>query len=96
MMNEQIKKLANEKIPLYNNSSSLYDIFDWIREKKFLFIEIQWYFEGWTFVIYNTTDLPSKDIRFAEPYFRPHFNEEFFKDYQSCLEAGIIAALNLI
>lgn len=43
MINDQIKKLANKKIPLYNNSSSLYDILDWLREKKFLHVEIQWY-----------------------------------------------------
>lgn len=46
MINDQIKKLANKKIPLYNNSSSLYDILDWLREKKFLHVEIQWYPHG--------------------------------------------------
>ena len=50
MINDQIKKLANKKIPLYNNSSSLYDILDWLREKKFLHVEIQWYPHGWMFV----------------------------------------------
>lgn len=87
MMNEQIKKLANEKIPLYNNSSSLYDIFDWIREKKFLYVEVQWHPYGWMFSIYQTNS--------QDPW-RYNTLSEVYTNYQDCLEAGIIRALNII
>lgn len=87
MINEQIKKLANKKIPLYNNSSSLYDILDWLREKKFLHVEIQWYPYGWMFVIYKI------DSQESEPY---DTSSEVYTSYLDCLEAGIIRALNII
>lgn len=87
MINDQIKKLANKKIPLYNNSSSLYDILDWLREKKFLHVEIQWYPHGWMFVIYKI------DSQEDEPY---DTFSEVYTSYLDCLEAGIIRALNLI
>ena len=51
MINQHIKELANKKIPLFNNSSSLYDIPDWLRERKFLHIEVLWYPHEWLFVI---------------------------------------------
>lgn len=87
MINDQIKKLANKKIPLYNNSSSLYDILDWLREKKFLHVEIQWYPHGWMFVIYKI------DSQEDEPY---DTFSEVYTSYLNCLEAGIIRALNII
>ena len=87
MINDQIKKLANKKIPLYNNSSSLYDILDWLREKKFLHVGIQWYPHGWMFVIYKI------DSQEDEPY---DTFSEVYTSYLDCLEAGIIRALNII
>lgn len=87
MVNEQIKKLANKKIPLYNNSSSLYDILDWLREKKFLHVEIHWYPHGWMFVIYKTNSQED------EPY---DTFSEVHTNYLECLEAGIIRALNFV
>lgn len=87
MVNEQIKKLANKKIPLYNNSSSLYDILDWLREKKLLHVEIQWYPYGWMFTIYQTNC--------QDPY--PYdTSSELYANYLDCLEAGIIRALNFV
>ena len=77
----------NKKIPLYNNSSSLYDILDWLREKKFLHVEIQWYPHGWMFVIYKI------DSQEDEPY---DTFSEVYTSYLDCLEAGIIRALNII
>ena len=87
IINDQIKKLANKKIPLYNNSSSLYDILDWLREKKFLHVEIQWYPHSWMFVIYKI------DSQEDEPY---DTFSEVYTSYLDCLEAGIIRALNII
>lgn len=50
MINQHIKELANKKISLFNNSSSLYDILDWLRERKFLHIEVLWYPHEWLFI----------------------------------------------
>ena len=60
---------------------------DWLREKKFLHVEIQWYPHGWMFVIYKI------DSQEDEPY---DTFSEVYTSYLDCLEAGIIRALNLI
>lgn len=86
MVNEQIKKLANEKIPLIT-TPLIYNILDWLREKKFLHVEIQWYPHGWMFVIYKT------DSQEDEPY---DTFSEVYTNYLECLEAGIIRALNFV
>lgn len=87
MINQHIKELANKKIPLFNNSSNLYDILDWLRERKFLHIEVHWYPHAWMFVIYKI------DEQILEPY---DTSSKDYKSYLECLEGGIIAALNLI
>ena len=60
---------------------------DWLREKKFLHVEIQWYPHGWMFVIYKI------DSQEDEPY---DTFSEVYTSYLDCLEAGIIRALNII
>lgn len=87
MINQHIKELANKKILLFNNSSSLYDILDWLRERKFLHIEVLWYPHEWLFVIYKIDDSD------PEPY---HVASKGCKSYWDCLEAGIMKALDFI
>lgn len=86
MINDQIKKLANKKIPLYNNSSSLYDILDWLREKKFLHVEIGWHPNGYAYAIYR---INSRD---TEPRYA---SSKRYDNYRECLGAAIVKAMNL-
>lgn len=87
MINQHIKELANKKIPLFNNSSSLYDILDWLRERKFLHIEVLWYPHEWLFVIYKIDDSD------PEPY---HVASKGCKSYWDCLEAGLLVTFLLL
>lgn len=86
MINDQIKKLANKKIPLYNNSSSLYDILDELRDKESLHVEIGWHPNGYAYSIYRI------NRRDTEPCYA---SSERYHNYRECLGAAIVKAMNL-